>query len=813
MQKKGIIVLTLIHCLLMQADTGYVDEENSTSTALEANATFTGKAVEVSNYSSIVVALYGTPSSATGTLYMDFSVDGINWDSNIPVTITNPSSALPHTLIPTRRYFRTRYVNDGVAHTAFRLQTLHHTNKSKGLTLRIGGTLTDNTDADPALAVLVGKQPDGDYVKIPASGSAFNNVSDGKSTLNADEVYTSAWIDTDGFNLIELFITSNVTSATDGLEIQFTDDVQGSQTRRFSRFYTFGSSDVTNGYQKLTIPTALDGFRVIYTNGTTQQTNFYLEATLKTNGIIDTVRLNTNLDDDTEANLTRSVLVGKNPSGTYANIAISDDNSLGVNIQGQGATTAFGELAVAQATSRISEIFNESINTDTVVLHQNQSGSVSHAFNMAKIATGAKTHSGAELITRETIPYTAGQGCVGRFQALFTTGVANSTQYIGSGNSLNGFFFGYNGTNFGVCSRKGGTPEVRTLTITTASAHTENAIITLDNRTKTVPVQNASANKSITAYEIADGDYSNVGCGWTAKAVGETVIFQAWQPGPRSGSYGLSATSAVGTFAQDLVGTDTTDTFIAQSSWNQDTFDGTGPSGITLDTTQINGYQIRYEWSGSVSFAIENPSTGNFNLCHVAQYTNNNTTPQLTVPTLPMYAGTHNLSNSSNINVQVQSFGGFYEGKGNFFGPLRGFFSSKTSITTAEIPLLSIRNKILFNNTLNSKEAKVKYLNMSVEHSKPMVVSFYSTTTLKSANFTAFSSNSILESDTNASQVINGNLLFSAPLGKSGNIFIDLANDIPSAILRPGDIFTITAKTTSLTGAEANVGVNVVEYI
>ncbi len=40
------------------------------------------------------------------------------------------------------------------------------------------------------------------------------------------------------------------------------------------------------------------------------------------------------------------------------------------------------------------------------------------------------------------------------------------------------------------------------------------------------------------------------------------------------------------------------DTVINQSSWNVDQLDGTGPSGLTLDTTKANIFFLDYEWLG-----------------------------------------------------------------------------------------------------------------------------------------------------------------------------------------------------------------------
>lgn len=94
-----------------------------------------------------------------------------------------------------------------------------------------------------------------------------------------------------------------------------------------------------------------------------------------------------------------------------------------------------------------------------------------------------------------------------------------------------------------------------------------------------------------------------------------------------------------------------------------------------------------------------------------------------------------------------------------------------------------------------------------------MVVRFYSNPVLTGAAFTALASNAIAEQDTSATAASGGTLLFALALSKTGSEFINLSSDIASAILRPGNILTVTAQATSGTGAEANVGMNIIEFL
>ena len=96
-------------------------DTNGTTTPLNASATFTGTAVDVSGYPSVVVAVY---TDQAGTLYMDFSTDGTNWDSTLSFSVAASTNEV-HRLTVTRQYFRVRFTNTSASNQTFlRLQTI-----------------------------------------------------------------------------------------------------------------------------------------------------------------------------------------------------------------------------------------------------------------------------------------------------------------------------------------------------------------------------------------------------------------------------------------------------------------------------------------------------------------------------------------------------------------------------------------------------------------------------------------------------------------------------------------------------------------
>jgi hypothetical protein len=97
--------------------------------------------------------------------------------------------------------------------------------------------------------------------------------------------------------------------------------------------------------------------------------------------------------------------------------------------------------------------FVYNVNADMINTTVTGSGTVTQASAMAVLQTTATTNSSAKIETKRFLKYRPGQGCHVRGTALFTTGVAGSVQLFGAGDSVDGLFFGFDGTSFGVLTR------------------------------------------------------------------------------------------------------------------------------------------------------------------------------------------------------------------------------------------------------------------------------------------------------------------------------------------------------------------------
>ena len=132
---------------------------------------------------------------------------------------------------------------------------------------------------------------------------------------------------------------------------------------------------------------------------------------------------------------------------------MATNNSVNGVIIGQTLKTAFGEMLVGNQTPLIQLSFPYNINTDLVTTSTAGSGTVTQADSYAVLSTGAAINSTADLTTNQVVHYRPGQGISVFFTSIFTAGAAGSTQIIGIGDAVDGFFYGYNGTSFGILHR------------------------------------------------------------------------------------------------------------------------------------------------------------------------------------------------------------------------------------------------------------------------------------------------------------------------------------------------------------------------
>ena len=148
------------------------------------------------------------------------------------------------------------------------------------------------------------------------------------------------------------------------------------------------------------------------------------------------------------------------------------------------------------------------------------------------------------------------------------------------------------------------------------------------------------------------------------------------------------------------------DTEIAQASWNIDSFDGTGPSGYTLDFTKAQIFLMDMEWLGVGRIRCGFVVDGIPYYAHEFLHANVVDSVYMTTANLPVryeISGTVSLSSGKTLQSicsTVISEGGFQFASGlQFSASNEETLRSVTS--SALLPLLAIRPKTVFNGVVN----------------------------------------------------------------------------------------------------------------
>jgi hypothetical protein len=117
---------------------------NSSTTPLTSASTFTGTA-ELNSYSDVMVYV---ATDQNGTYYVEFSSDGINWDTSLSFIYDTNNINAPHTFVKAERYFRVRFTNTSASsQTYLRLSTYY--GSFNQLSIPLNGTISGNYDSTP----------------------------------------------------------------------------------------------------------------------------------------------------------------------------------------------------------------------------------------------------------------------------------------------------------------------------------------------------------------------------------------------------------------------------------------------------------------------------------------------------------------------------------------------------------------------------------------------------------------------------------------------------------------------------------------
>lgn len=129
--------------------------------------------------------------------------------------------------------------------------------------------------------------------------------------------------------------------------------------------------------------------------------------------------------------------------------ATSAHSPVFVEIAGNN-TGVFGDLMTAEVTPVIQIDFvygiHPQLGSSTIV----NAGVVDSSSSRLRLQSGTNSAGSATFMSVNPARYRPGQGNTARFTALWTGSAADSKQIVGMGDNGDGYFFGYNGTSFGI---------------------------------------------------------------------------------------------------------------------------------------------------------------------------------------------------------------------------------------------------------------------------------------------------------------------------------------------------------------------------
>lgn len=235
------------------------------------------------------------------------------------------------------------------------------------------------------------------------------------------------------------------------------------------------------------------------------------------------------------------------------------------------------------------------------------------------------------------------------------------------------------------------------------------------------------------------------------------------------------------------------DNFIVQSDWNIDKFNGEGRSGILLDTTKGNSFQIEFQIFGVADFSIENPETGVFDKVHRISYPNTQLTPILNASTLPLFIKVENTTNTSDMTLKSASIAGLNQGiVFNQRGVLNSAGNKVIDIIT-EVPIFSLRNKDTFQSKTNRVDIVFQLATFSTFGAEPVIFRAKINGTLTGDVFVDVSTTtSVIAVDKVATAISGGLTVIQFDLAANDSLnlnVLDLNISLP-----PDTDFTLTAE-------------------
>ena len=402
-------------------------------------------------------------------------------------------------------------------------------------------------------------------------------------------------------------------------------------------------------------------------------------------------------------------------------------NNVNVPLPSATVTTAFGEPIAVPISPVIQLDGIYGLDTRKFQTFTASTGAVS-ANGVMRCETGTGAYGYGVIRSLRVLRYRPGQGALTRFTAKFSTSTAGYTQRAGFFQQEGALQIGYDGTSFGIL-QSAGKASIIEFTITAAASGSETVTVTLNGTAYNVAV--TSGTIAFNASQLGVATYT----GWTTSYYDGKLRFVRQSNGPTAGSFSITSTGTLTASAVTSLqtGVTTVDTWTPQSSFNIDKLDGTGPSGMIIDPTKFNVYQIDFRWLGAgiISFALEDQETGTVIYFHRIYYVNQNTTLHMDNPTYRIGYVAADLTGGGGTNVIVEG--------GSMMGAIEGLITPTsypvacygertTSLSSGNYGhIVTVKNDLVDNNKITTRELIIQKISVgaTAAASNPCTVFLY----------------------------------------------------------------------------------------
>jgi hypothetical protein len=462
-------------------------------------------------------------------------------------------------------------------------------------------------------------------------------------------------------------------------------------------------------------------------------------------------------------------------------------------------TGAFGEQVTAHKTPII-QISNRYRQDPAVMeeieLFEATGGSGDNFANLFRCQTGTSVGGYGVVRSKNTLNYKAGQGVEGVFTASFTTGIALSLQFGGLFSISDTLAFGYDGTDFSCLHSYDGLSEVQLITVTATGAGTTN--VTLDG--DLVAVTTTAGSVQLVAEEIRAALFADatVTAKWRFEQVDDKIYVISKSVGDKTGTFTVTGASTC-SIAEQTAGQAKTDNHTAQTSWSETTTPFAG-----FDPTKLNIYRIQFGYLGvaNIKYSIYDPNTSDFVLVHQIKWSNANNVTHIGNPDLKIGWTSASLGASgTNLTVTGASGALFLEGDEILQNDVHAVEASQGSVGTSNVPILELKNRVVYSNLFNLGKIKPLRLSIDNDHTKGAIVELFLTPTLTGVTNYQFvdENTSIAIFDTAATGYTGGKFIDGFAIGAGEGRSIDLSQVIPDIL--PDNTLTVVARAVSGTGA------------